>query len=125
MSATTAQNALIQRLQTMPDRPAIAYPNGPHVELPRIVIEVPGAAQRGFGTDGSTLSVAEIVARVEIEANALDAGATAITDGIVAHFPPGLSLAGAQIREAPQSRARYTADGVYHIPVVIRGEIIF
>lgn len=125
-SVVDAQNALIRRLQTMPDRPAIAYPNGPRVtELPRIFVQVVTPSQRPFGMDGQTQVDAEINARIETEGDQLDTEANSILAAIQAHFRPSTRFDDVTIIEAPRPAGAYQSGGVYHIPVIIRGRTDF
>ena len=126
MSATLAQDALIARLKAMPGRPTLAYPNGPQVSvLPRIVVDVPSASERAVGVSSITQGDAEIIARVETLDGQLDTEAKNIVQAIVDRFPVGLRTECVTITQAPTPRARYSADGVYHIPVIIRGRYHF
>lgn len=125
MSATLAQDALLKRLMSMPDRPSIAYPNGLNVEPPRIVVEFPAASQNTSELGGLTQGTAEMIARVETKDGELDTEAKSIATQIVEHFPVGLETDLVTIVQAPSPRTAYQADGVYHIPVIVRGRYHF
>ncbi|MEL7299372.1 MAG: hypothetical protein AAFM92_03220 [Pseudomonadota bacterium] len=122
MSAIDAQNALLARLQGMPDAPAIAYPNGPVVKLrPRIVVQFPAAAQTTRTIKGCVEGTAEMIARIEVDQHCFAGAANDIAVQILARFSPVLRLSGVTIIEAPSIQGAFSSDGVYHLPVIIRG----
>jgi len=126
MSVTLAQKALLERLQDMPGRPAMAYPNGPSVTaLPRIVAQNAPTAQRTSTLEGQTEGMAEIVVRVEGEAGGYDAEVNGIIESIVDHFPVGLRTDSVTIVEAPLPRPAIPGTAVYSVPVIIRGRFHF
>lgn len=126
MSATIAQRDLVTHLQAMPSRPAVAYPNGPIVtDMPRIVVEVPQAAQRTKTIAGIQEVDAEIVARIETQDGHFETEATDIAEAIVAHFAPGTKAGVNKIIDAPSVRSRFRRDGVYYLPLIIRGRSYF
>lgn len=125
-SITAAQNALIKRLQDMPDRPALAYPNGPVVtELPRIVVQVVTPSQRPFGLDGQTQADIEINARIEMADGDFTTVADSLVTAIQEHFRPSTTFDDVTIMQAPIARTGYRESGVYHVPVIIRGRTDF
>jgi len=125
-SIVDAQNALIERLMGMPDRPAIAYPSGKVVnDLPRIVVQKLAPTQRTLNLSGDTDSTASILARIEIEDGQGDARSSEILTAIQERFPVGFEAATFWIEDLPASQAEYQAGGVYHVPVIISGRYIF
>ena len=122
MTAIDAQNALLARLQDMPDRPTIAYPNGPVAEdKPRVVVQFPLAAQTTRTIKGCIEGTAEMVARIEVDQHEFAGEANGIAQAIIAQFQPVLRLDGVTIIEAPSVRAAFSSDGTYHLPIIIRG----
>lgn len=125
-SIADAHNALIARLQSMPGRPEIAYPNGPLVkDLPRIVVQVLSPVQRTLNLEGTTDAIAEINARIEVEGGKFDAQASTILTAIQGRFAPGTTFDGVSITQAPRPGKSYLDRGVYHTPVTIRGRFFF
>ncbi|GGX63275.1 hypothetical protein GCM10007385_35510 [Tateyamaria omphalii] len=117
-----AQNALLARLQAMPDRPAIAYPNDKIVEAkPRIVVQFPAAAQTTRTIGGCSQGDAEMVARIETKQHELTTEANTIAEQIIAWFRPVQRFGGVTIIEAPSVRAQFSEAGSFHLPVIIRG----
>lgn len=117
-----AQDALIAHLQAMPDRPAIAYPNGRVVtDLPRVAVEVPSGSERVVTIKGCGEGDAEILARVETQDGTFSGEAGQIANNILAHFAPVQRIDGVTIIERPTVRGSYREDGIYYVPVIIRG----
>lgn len=132
MSITLGQQALIDRITTMVDPPNIVLPGGEAFGLPRYVVQVAGGAQQRETVGGLTRANPEIVVRVETK-TVTDAGAFALTTesndlvaALVARFAVGDTFDGVTILEAPLPRAPLpVTDGVYSVPVIIRGRCYF
>ncbi|MGI3168397.1 hypothetical protein ACRARG_04545 [Pseudooceanicola sp. C21-150M6] len=125
MSITAGQAALIRRIVTMTDPPNIVLPNGPGKGLPRYVVQVSGGAQRTMGVNGSTEARPEIVVRVETGTD-YSTENDALVSALVARFAVGDLFDGVKITAAPSPRAALpVTDGVYSVPVVIRGNYHF
>ena len=125
MSITTGQQALIKRIVTMTDPPNNVLQNGPGKSLPRYVVQVSGGSQRTATMAGQTDAVPEITVRVET-------GTEYATDNdvlvaaLVARFRPGTRFDGVTILDAPLPRPPLpVTDGVYTVPVIIRGHFTF
>ncbi|HBT01653.1 MAG TPA: hypothetical protein DEB47_17755 [Citreicella sp.] len=132
MSITEGHQALIRRIVTMSGAPNIVLPGGPGKALPRIVVQVSGGSQRTMGLSGATDSTPEITVRVETaqkDAQGRDAYATAndaLVAALVARFAVGGTFDGVTIEDAPLPRpALPVTDGVYSVPVIIRGRLFF
>ena len=126
MSVIEAQNAIIAHLKSLPNRPAIAYPNGPVVKvLPRIVVSIPSASQRTVTLCGETQADAEVIARVETQGGEFVTASNEIVGAIVDRFPFGDIGGGVTILDRPRPATAFRADGVYYVPVLIRGRFYF
>ena len=128
MSVMAIQDKLLARLQSMPGRPPIAYPNGPLVkDLPRIVVQYVTSPQRRLDMEGRTQVDAEINARIETEKHTTTREASEILALIQAHFRPTTKFDGVQIMDAPRAvnPLPSTGSGVYAVPVIIRGRADF
>lgn len=120
------RNAIVRRLQTMPGRPAIAYPGGPQVtEFPRIVVSFPASQQSTMDMSGLTDSFPEVSARIETEDGSFGAQAATILAAIQDRFRAATRFDGVEMLSTPQPASEYEAGGVYHIPVIIRGRYFF
>ncbi|MBR9841435.1 MAG: hypothetical protein GYB50_26815 [Rhodobacteraceae bacterium] len=129
MSITTGQQALINRVVTMASPPSIVLPNGPGKGLPRFVIQTAGGSQQPSTLTGETRAFPEILVRVET--NAFPEGqyliqSDALVAALVARFPPGVKFDGVKIDRAPDVRPPLpVTDGVYAVPVYVRGTFTF
>jgi hypothetical protein len=122
MSLTLGQAALIRRIVTMTTDANIVLPNGPGAGLPRYVVQAAGGTQRTRTIDGVTEARPEIVVRVETEAGAYATESDSLVADLVARFDVGDSFDGVTIIERPSPRPPLpVADGVYSVPVIIRG----
>ena len=121
MTLVTGQQALIRRIVTMTTSANIVLPNGPGRGLPRYVIQVSGGSQQNTLVRGTTEAVAEIVVRVETGTEYATAN-DALVDALVARFPVTEVFDGVTIRDAPLPRPPLpVTEGVYAVPVIIRG----
>ncbi|WP_343502137.1 MULTISPECIES: hypothetical protein [Roseobacteraceae] len=129
MSITAGHQALIRRVVTMADPPNIALPNGPGKGLPRYVVQAAGGAQQPATISGKTRAFPEIVVRVETKAWPVGQYAIesdALVAALIARFPVGVKFDGVKIDRAPEARtALPVTDGVYSVPVIIRGTFTF
>lgn len=127
MSITTGQQALIRRIVTMTTDANIVLPNGPGKGLPRYVIQAAGGAQQTASLKGRTEAAPEIVVRVETADGEYATQNDELVAALVARFPlDGAPFDGVVIREAPLPRPPLpVADGVYAVPVIIRGATRF
>lgn len=125
-SIVDAQNALIARLKAMPGAPSIVEPNDAEgADLPRIVVQVVAPRQSPFDATGNTLADAEINARIEVEDGNFTGASDILVAAIQSQFRPGTQFDGVTIITAPQPSISYQIDGVYHVPVTIRGRCYF
>lgn len=125
MSLTTGQQALIRRVTTMSAPPNVVLPNGKGKPLPRYVVQASGGSQSTFDLSGTTDSRPEIVVRVETEADEFATENDSLVAALVARFKPGDEFDGVEIMDAPLPRPPLEGDGVYSVPVIIRGRYIF
>jgi hypothetical protein len=122
MSLTVGQQALIRRIVTMTTSANIVLPNGPGAGLPRYVVQVSGGSQIRRTVDGTTEARPEIVVRVETKDGEYANENDTLVAALVARFPCNASFDGVTIIDAPLPRAPLPlADGVYSVPVIIRG----
>ena len=120
-----AQHALIRRLQAMPGRPALAYPNAANkAPLPRIVVQVSAQTAQALTFDGIADATTEIVAQVDV-AEGQGSAADAIVQAICDQFPLHARFDGLFIQQPPQPRPGFQGDGYYSVPVVIRARHFF
>lgn len=123
MTALEGQDALIRRLIAMPDAPSFVFPNDPSgAETPRAVIQSGPNAQQTITIGGVTKGVFEIVVRVEVPDGEYTTQAHEIANRIIAQFPYGERFEGITVTEVPYPRPGYSAEGIYHLPVIIRGQ---
>ncbi len=129
MSITAGHQALIRRVVTMTDPPNIVLPNGPGKGLPRYVIQAAGGAQTPADMTGETRAFPEIVVRVETKAwpeGQYAIESDALVAALIARFPVGVKFDGVKIDRAPEARTELPViDGVYSVPVIIRGTYHF
>lgn len=125
MSITDGQAAIINRIVTSGMSANIVLPYGPGAECPRYVIQVSGGSQSTVTMHGHTDSNPEIVVRVETTDEYATANDGLVSD-LVAIFRPGAKFSGVTILDAPSPRAPLpVTDGVYSVPVVVRGRYSF
>lgn len=121
MTFIEAQHALIRRLQAMPGRPPLVYPNAANIApLPRIVVQVSVQTGVALTIDGITDATTEIVAQVEVEEGSGVETADAIVQAICDHFPLYARFDGLLILQPPSPRPPLQGDGYFAVPVVIR-----
>lgn len=126
MSVTDGHQALIRRLVTMTTTASIALPNAPGAPgVPRYVVQEAGGGQNTYTLDGDTNARPEIVVRCEVEADTDAAAANALAKALVDRFAVGSKFDGLTVLQAPNVRPPIVADGIYAIPVVIRGFMTF
>lgn len=121
MTFTEAQHALIRRLQAMPGRPPLVYPNAANIApLPRIVVQVSVQTGVPLTMTGITDATTEIVVQVEVDEGTGVATADAIVQAICNHFPLYARFDGLLILQPPSPRPPLQGDGYFAVPVVIR-----
>lgn len=121
MSLTAGQQALIRRIVTMTTDANIVLPNGPGAALPRYVIQAAGGSQRTRTTDGVTEARPEILVQVETGTD-YATNNDALVAALVARFPVTANFDGVTIIDAPLPRPPLpVTEGVYSVPVIIRG----
>lgn len=126
MTFTEAQHALIRRLQAMPGRPPIVYPNdGTAAPFPRIVVQVSAQAAFGLTLDGIAEATTEIVAQVEVAEGTGAGAADAIVQTIIDQFPLHARFDGLIIQQPPSPRPPLQGGGYFAIPVLIRARHFF
>lgn len=122
---TKAQHAMIARLQAMPGRPPLVYPNmGNSTNRPRIVVQVSAQTARALTFGGVADATTEIVATVEVD-EGTGATADAIVQTICDQFPLHARFDGVVIQEPPSPRPSLQGAGYFSVPVVIRGRHFF
>ena len=125
MSMTEGQKALIGRILGMSTSASIAMPNGPSKECPRYAIQAAGGSQRTATIGGTTESNPEIVVRVETDTDYATENDEMVA-ALVARFPVNARFDGVIILDAPLPRPPLPVlDGVYSVPVIIRGRYYF
>lgn len=121
MSITTGQQALIKRIVQMSTTADIVLPNGKAKGLPRYVIQASGGAQRTRTISGTTEAYPEIVVKVETGTEYATDNDTLISD-LVTLFAVTTRFDGVTILDAPEVKpALPVTEGVYSVPVVIKG----
>lgn len=126
MSITTGQTAIMTRIATMETDANIVWPDGPGAGLPRYVMQAAGGAQRTATLAGQTDADPEVVVRVETLAGTYATANTTLVAALVARFRPGDRFGGVTILDAPSVRPPLPViEGVYSVPVVIRGRFYF
>lgn len=127
MSGVDVEQTLIRRLLQMPGRWPVKVPNGAGVTaVQRYVVEGAAGSQRAEGASMVTNVDREINVRIEVPEGSGPTDADNQAKAIVAWFPIGLVLEGlVEINEAPNARPGFPADGLYIVPVLIRGRGYF
>ncbi|MBN8189551.1 hypothetical protein JF540_22965 [Salipiger thiooxidans] len=129
MSLTEGQQALIRRIVTMGGGTNVSLPNGPGKALPRYVVQAAGGSQRTLGLSKVTDARPEISVRVEVAAWPDGQYATqsdTLVAALVARFAVADQFDGVTIEDAPNVRPPMpVSDGVYCVPVIIRGRCFF
>ena len=94
--------------------------------MPRYVVQVSGGGQRTATISGATESRPEIVVKVETAADGYATSNDTLVAALVAMFPVNARFDGVTILDAPQPRpAMPVTDGVYSVPVIVRGYFPF
>ena len=125
MSMTNGHQAIISRIVTMSGAPNVVLPNGPGKDCPRFVVQEAGGSQRTATVAGETDAYPEVIVRVETD-TAYATENNALVAALVARFAPGSRFDGVTILDAPLPRAPLpVTEGVYSVPVIIRGRISF
>lgn len=121
MTFTEAQHALIRRLQAMPGRPPLVYPNAANsAPLPRVVVQVSVQTGVALTMNGITDATTEIVAQVEVDEGTGVETVDAIVQAICDHFPLYARFDGLLIVQPPSPRPPLQGDGYFAVPVTIR-----
>lgn len=122
---TEAEYAIIRRIQQIPDRPGIVYPNdGQKVPRPRWLVQVSSQTGTPTGVSGTTRATTEVVVQVEVDEGSGDSGG-ASKQALIDAFPVGLRFDGLTVEQAPEPRAPLTGDGYHATPVIIRARHFF
>lgn len=129
MSITAGQQALIRRILTMTTSANIVVPNGSAKGLPRYVVQASGGSQRTLGLSKITDARPEITVRVEtgvwpdVQYSTLS---DTLVAALVARFAVSDQFDGVTIEDAPSVRPPLpVTDGVFAVPVIIRGRCFF
>lgn len=126
MSAIDIEEALIRRFLAMPTSYQRLRPNeAGNLTGPAYVIEVSGTAQATLGMSRMTEGNVEIMIRVDTPENQYATLAGQMVRAIVDHFQIGDRFDGVTITERPTPRTPYKANGVYSVPVLVRGRGYF
>lgn len=127
MSIATGHDAIIRRIINEFTGGNIVLPNGPSKDLPRIVLQEAGGVQLPFGLDGKTLSYPTVLVRVETDAGNYSTEATTIVNEIVSLFQPGIpAFDDVTVDRRPDVRpALPITNGVYAVPVYVRGRYVY
>lgn len=124
MSLTDGQQALIRRIVTMTRTANVVLPNGSDEPLPRYVVQASGGSQRTVG--GRTEANPEITVRVETCSGKNATQSDELVAALVDRFPVHARFDGVTILDAPLPRPPLPdTDGVYSVPVIIRGRTSF
>lgn len=124
MSITDGQRAMINRIV---ENAAVdvVLPNGPGKSCPRFVVQEAGGAQSRVGVSIMTDADPEIVVRVETDTDYATEN-NALVKALVALFRPSDEFDGVTILDAPLPRPPLPViEGVYSVPVIIRGRMNF
>lgn len=127
MSGVDVERILIRRLLAMPGRWPVALPNGRGVTASqRYVLEPSGANQTSEGASVITNVDREINVRIEIPEGIDTTPADNEAKRIVDWFPKNLVLEGlVEILTPPDARPGFPVDGLWIVPVLIRGRGYF
>lgn len=122
MSAVLVQQALIRRFLAMPTTKPKVLPNhAGDITGAAYVVQVSGTAQGTLGISRLTDVTAEIAIRVDTPENRYATESDAMVDALVSWFAVGSQFDGVTVTEAPSPRPPYNANGVYSVPVLVRG----
>ena len=126
MSLTDGQQALIRRIVEMTRTAGVVLPNGKDAPLPRYVIQAAGGTQRTATIGGKTEATPEIVVRVETMQGDYATDNDALVSDLVDLFAVNDRFECVTILDAPLPRPPLpVVDGVYSVPVIIRGRTYF
>ncbi|MEM1371470.1 MAG: hypothetical protein AAGG72_04475 [Pseudomonadota bacterium] len=124
MSLTDGQQALIDILRAGSSI-NVRYPSGPGVGLPRYVVKEAGGSQRTATIKSRTEANPEILVTVEVEAGEYATESNMHVKALRTIFAPGQHT-GVRIIDAPLPRPPLpVTDGVYSVPVIVRGRTYF
>lgn len=126
MDITDGHDAIIRRIVAMADGASVITPNDHKGgALPRYIVQEAGGSQRTFGPHGETEARPEIVVRCETESDTGTLGMKALIARLYEMFPVGERIEDVVILDAPSPRPPLPGDGIYAVPVLIRGYMSF
>lgn len=120
------QQILIRHVAEMAVRPPIVFPNMADTPPPpRFVVQISASAQSTMGISRTTDATAEIVVLVQTEEGESAVPNDDLVNLLIDRFPLGANVEDVFIQEAPLPRPPLIGDGVYSVPVIIRGRSFF
>ena len=129
MSAAKAEQALINHVVTMASVAEVVVPQGEMKGLPRYVIRAAGAGTRTFDLSGTTEADVEIVVSVETDTGQYVTESNTLSDELETRFRPGTRITHGGVTvtvlRPPETRPPIVGDGVYSVPVIIRGRVYY
>ncbi|MEO0721950.1 MAG: hypothetical protein AAFY43_07345 [Pseudomonadota bacterium] len=127
MSITTGQNALINHFLGMSPSEGVVLPNdrGLPAPPPRYVVQVTAGSQQTLDFDGQVDARPEIVIRVDVDADTGVSQSQAMVDALVSRFAVNTKIGDVLISQPAFPQGPLSANGVYSIPVIIRGRYCF
>lgn len=122
MASTDGQDAIITRILSMATTANFSVPDGPKgVALPRYRISDGGNPAIPRTIDGRVQAFPEVRVMVETEEGKGGEQSKQMVQDLIDLFPQGERFDGVQILVPPDPRAPLQANGVYAVPVFIRG----
>lgn len=126
MSVIDIEQALIRRFLAMPTSYKRLRPNeAGNITAPAYVIQVSAASQVTMGMSPLTEAMGEIVVRVDTPENQYATLSNQMVQAIVDWFKIGDRFDGVTVTERPSPRPPFSENGVYSVPVIVRGRGYF
>lgn len=126
MSAVDIEQALIRRFLAMPSSYPKLRPNeAGNLTGPAYIIQVSGVDQAPMGGSKMTEAMVELTVRVDTPEGKYATLANSMVNAIVDWFQIGDRFEGVTVTERPRPGGPYSENGVYSVPVSIRGRGYF
>lgn len=125
MSAILVQNELLRKLQAMPGRWQIGYPNEAAPNTPRLIVQYGPSNTQREGMSNITEVTADLAIRAEVDQGSGTVDLNAQLQKIVDYFPAKLRFNGVVIDDAPTIGSSFEDGPIMNVPITVTGRGYF